>query len=598
MRKIKTLLLAVVVLLALLLSGCELFFSDNSSYCLDDYKDSEYFPLIEVIDEYRIRTQKKQVNSDAFTYSSNDDNKSDASIQMLSAELASTPSMGPDESYVDFNENRPESIDEPDIVKFSDKYIFSINSYGIITIYSNEKENSTVVSTYQLPHIMEDMRCWRASIYLSDNPDILTAVVVYEEDFEYVTCLMLLDISDIKNISVKKTVSFNGLLSSCSTVNGKTILVTAEAFEVDSLNYSDPSTFVPSITVDGITSLVRLDDVIYPEKINNISYGVTTLLDESNLEVLDVKAVLNNSGSIVYTSENNVYLIGSYNIKDSDGVIYHTSENCDIAILNHRGNELVDKGTITLRGYVRDKSHIDENNGYIRIVTTNLERRFVAGESYDRDQDGEINLYVFSLDDNSPVAKIENFAEKSKTGVVVRFRGDSLYVCNSELVNFKEPVYHLDLKDYSDISVNMTDGTDGYSDNLLCYGENIYLWIGNRRDEEYRLHSYVEIYKKENDNFVLIDEYFINGSYSNEYKTFLIDYEENLFGFSVDDYKENSKYIDSCYILLQFDENGINNVDVIEECNYSRAYLFRVGYFDGYLYISNSNTLIVKKIKE
>ena len=112
-------------------------------------------------------------------------------------------------------------------------------------------------------------------------------------------------------------------------------------------------------------------------------------------------------------------------------------------------------------------------------------------------------------------------------------------------------------------------------------------------------YSKVEIYTQQGGMVESVHEYKFNGEYSVEYKSYLVNREENLFGFAVQyfyKYNEDDKYIQYSdkYILISFDEQSM------------RVYLFdldntypdrvRAAFIDGYLYITTDEELVVEKL--
>ena len=113
-------------------------------------------------------------------------------------------------------------------------------------------------------------------------------------------------------------------------------------------------------------------------------------------------------------------------------------------------------------------------------------------------------------------------------------------------------------------------------------------------------YSKIEIYEQVDNSVVGTMEYKFIGEYSTDYKSYLVNRENNIFGFGVDYfYKEYEQGVGGrqyqCYVLLQFDENGLVSRE-IELHSSARAEYIRAAYVDGYLYITTQFDLIVEKI--
>ena len=90
------------------------------------------------------------------------------------------------------------------------------------------------------------------------------------------------------------------------------------------------------------------------------------------------------------------------------------------------------------------------------------------------------------------------------------------------------------------------------------------------------------------------------GTYSTDYKSYLVNREENLFGFGVSyfyeyDEKNQVSKTYNCYILISFDDTEMTvqkfKIDALQP-EYTRA-----AYIDGYLYITTPMEIVVEKIK-
>ena len=284
----------------------------------------------------------------------------------------------------------------------------------------------------------------------------------------------------------------------------------------------------------------------------------------------------------VYISETKVYITREYNLRTELDDGYTTSNMSDIAVLDYSGDTLEKKGVITVRGWTEDQYSLDEKDGYLRLVTSTT------------DSKGRIernaSLYIFDLADNSLAYKVEDFAPDGEEATAVRFDGDKCYVCTAEVVTFTDPVYFFDLSDYENITYTDTGIIEGYSEHLINMGDGFLLGIGM----EDRIYSKVEIYEETENGVVSVAEFKFRGDYSEDYKAYLVDRENKLFGFGIDRYKDyegdDSGHV---YILLHFNgyEFTVYTVDTIIDADRARA-----AYIDGYLYVTTLYDLTVEKI--
>jgi uncharacterized secreted protein with C-terminal beta-propeller domain len=248
----------------------------------------------------------------------------------------------------------------------------------------------------------------------------------------------------------------------------------------------------------------------------------------------------------------------------------------------------MERQVITVSGSVKDQYSMDEKDGHLRVVTSTdkfsvTNNQLISGPS-PRWQSA--SLYVIRLSDGSLVASVEDFAPQGEEVASVRFDGDKLYVCTAVVITFTDPVFFFDLSDYTNITYTDTGVIDGFSSSLINLGEGFLLGIG-REGWQY---NKVEVYEEQAGQVVSVAEFAFDGRYSENYKDYFINREENLFGFGV---TYDSKY-GSSYVLLQFDGYDLNVVSVMEFNNYygmptgSRGILR-----DGYFYLVNDRGVTV-----
>ncbi len=576
---------------------------------ISGYSSSAYFPLIEGIEAYRLSFKQPRFKNNFEVL---------AGITSLMGGLLlggtdmapgggdfSEEMPGSNGSYVEVTDNQVEGVIESDLFKMTDKYIFRLGyqhekktveennkivDYVVpvptLFVYSINKEYSELVGLYKMSTF--DNEYFKdydnGEMYLSLDGNTVTVIRNYtdSETKKGKVGIISLDVSDIGNISTKAMVSIDGSLNTSRMVDGKLLLISEYYFNKDSIDYNDPSTFVPTIDAGEGAKPIEFEDIIYPSSVGNTRYSVVALLDADSLQLMGANALLNFTEN-VYISETKVYITREYNEKIESENGYTTSNKSDIAVLDYSGEHLEKKGVIAVRGWTEDQYSFDEKDGYLRLVTSTT------------DSKGRIernaSLYIFDLADNSLAYKVEDFAPDGEEATAVRFDGDKCYVCTAKVVTFTDPVYFFDLSDYENITYTDTGIIEGYSEHLINMGEGFLLGIG----EENWQYSKVEIYEEIEDGVVSVDEFKFSGVYSDDYKAYLVDRENNLFGFGVNGYYEEGSIHNggAVYILLHF--NGYEFTPYIFNVSL-QADTVRAAYIDGYLYITTVNDLTVEKI--
>lgn len=577
---------------------------------LTAYSDSQYFPLIETIEDYRYVPPKYDNNFEALVAAIGSIGNFKGGAAMDGDNTSSAPTDGGfaenmNGAYEEVTDNQVGGVIEADIFKRTDKYIFRITN-NTLTVYSIAGEESEKISTTEIPfleneyaHSITDME-----MYLSGDGNTVTLIKEYSNRQKVGEVgIISLDVSDVTDIKVKNTVSIEGAYNTSRMVDGKLLLVTEYYFNAKNLDYSKPETYVPSITRGGEKECMQFEDIIFPESIGNTRYSVVALVSEDELDILGACALLNYTEPI-YVSAENVYLSRSYTEKTPINVgegHYVRRNMTDIAVLDYSGDTLVKKGIITLEGTIKNQYSMDEKDGFFRVVASTSRRVNINrnDESYKEAinavatmSSASASLYVFDLTDNSLVASVEDFAPEMEQAESVRFDGDSAYVCTAIVIEMTDPVFFFDLSDYSNITYTDTGVIDGYSTSLINLGEGFLLGIG-RENWSY---NKVEVWEENDGEVVSVDSFKFNGSYSTEYKSYLVNREENLFGFAVKGYITNdyASYCDA-YILLCFNGYELINLELVK-FEFTNPGRVRAAYIDGYVYITSDNDFKVLNI--
>lgn len=571
---------------------------------LTAYEGSSYFPLIEGIEDYRLTfMQPKYKNNfqwlsaevvDLFSFAL----KGGMAPGMdADNNMSGAPELGDNGSYIESTDNQVTGVIESDLVKMTDKYIFRLTG-ALLRVYSIAKEDSELVSEFEIPTFMNERGNHGHEMYLSLDCNTVTVLKqFYDYDAQcYKVGLISIDVSDVMNIKLKGMISVDGDLNTSRMVDGKLLLVTNYTFNRYNVDYNTPETFVPTIDSGNGKEPIEFENIIYPENVDGTDYSVVALIDTDNLSLLGANALLNFTDE-VYVSAENIFVSREYTSKTQGENTITSSNMSDIAVLGYADGTLTEKGVITLKGHTEDQYNFDELDGYLRVVTSTRDAvQYTGGENFtNMTNSRNASLYIVDLKDNSVAYSLESFAIEGEEATAVRFDGDKVYVCTAVVVTFTDPVYFIDLSDYESITSADTGVIEGYSDHLINYGEGMTLGIG-RENWQY---SKVEIYAEQDDKVVSVHEYKFNGEYSLDYKAYLVNRENNLFGFAAEyfyEYNENDKYVQYSdrYILIRFDEQSMYVYYVM--LNNVRPDRVRAVFIDGYLYVTTDSELIVEKI--
>jgi hypothetical protein len=324
------------------------------------YSDSEYYELIRKLN---VLTFKKPV------YKNNAEllwaGLKSISLGMKDAVNNSAPTtdtMGDVGNYEEITDNQVEGIIEADRIKRSDTHIYYLDG-KTLRIYSIDKENTQEVGSYDLYGGSKNYYLDQWEFYLSSDCKTVTVVTQYYKNIDnnanrYVN-LISLDVSDPENIVKRGNFNMTGDYMSSRMVNGNILLMTEFVINKNELDFDDESTFLPQIDEgDGFHS-ISTSDIVSPDLLNDARYTIVMKLDEDTLDLKGTAAYLSYSDD-VYVSENHVFLTHVFADKkeNGDGSITRNSMT-EISCLTYGGDQFEMKGSVTVRGYVKDQWSMD-----------------------------------------------------------------------------------------------------------------------------------------------------------------------------------------------------------------------------------------------
>jgi uncharacterized secreted protein with C-terminal beta-propeller domain len=555
---------------------------------LSAYKDSEYYPLMEKLESYR-------ADSTALPYDNNFE-----LIGMVVKTLFTFTFMGgamaPDAAppmqeegamngeYVETTDNQVSGVIEGDIIKTTTTHLFQY-SHGNLMIFKLDGENTERTAIFDVQKVLGGKIYSETEMYLTvDGKTVIIVTDYTSADKRAKVGVIFIDVADPANPHCESVVSIDGSYNTSRLVGDKLLLMSEYYFSIKNVNYDDPSTYVPTVTRDGVDSLLTMDEIFAPSGVNASRYTVVASIDIGSREITGANGLLNFTNT-VYVSENNVYVTRNYSeTKETSGNAKINETMTDIAVLGYT-EEGLDRRVVTVSGTVLNQYSMDELDGYLRVVTSTSKFDYVSGGMFSTPARSirSASLYVVNLESCDTIASVENFAPEGEEVASVRFDGDTLYVCTAVVATFTDPVFFFDLSDYSNITYTDTGVIDGFSTSLINLGEGFLLGIGR---VDWGTNK-VEVYEEQAGRVVSVAEFVFDGDYSTNYKDYLVNREENLFGFAV---FGDSKYKNE-YILLQFDGYDLNVVTHVDHVYSNRTVR---GILRGYyLYVVDDGGIVV-----
>ena len=496
-------------------------------------------------------------------------------------------------NYQEVTDNQVEGVTEADRIKRSDTHIYYLDD-NILRIFSIAGLDSKELGHVQLldKTYLSYMREWE--FYLSADCKTATVIGVYPGATEKLCVgVISVDVSDPAAPKVKNKLEITGNYLSSRVTDGKLLLMTQFTFGKSDVNFDDVRTYVPHINGQPIPA----ENIILPDEANRTQYTVVIKLDENTLNVEGKLAFLSYSKD-VYVSKDHIFLTHvSADIKQEGNTSVRNAMT-EITCLTY-SDGFEQKGSVTVRGYVKDQWSMDEYEGILRVVTTTnatTVRKSASSGSLRAEilmtatGNSNASLYCVDLEKFEIVASVEDFAPPREEVQSVRFDKETAYVCTS--IEMSDPVFFFDLSDLNNITYKDTGTIEGFSTSLINFGNGYLLGIGVENWNDFK----IEVYRETESGVEGLCQCVLkNTEYSPEYKSYYIDRENQLLGLGVNDRNyQLCMYDPSRYILLHFD--GYNLVGLLN-VSLSGDLEFRRGvYIDGFMYLFGREDFKVKQI--
>ncbi len=574
-----------------------LFMPLNAASKISAYTDSEYYGVIEKIDELTNTSRQYKNNFEKWFGDINTGfNLSDFGNFGATApdDVAEEPNAsGNNGEYSEVTDNQVSGVTEGDLFKRTDKYIFylannSNDSYAL-KIYSIDKADSEEVASFTVT--AEEGTTFSGykserEMYLNGDGTVVTVITPAYSTADKIlyTEMINIDVSDLKQIKIAERLYVSGNYVSSRLTDKGYLLVTQYTVKNDP-DFSDEKEYLPQAGEWGGLESVAADDIIYPETPAYARYTVVCAVD-GGLNVNGSCAFLSYSDN-VYVSQENVYAVRGYTepAYEQNGVTYYNETRTEISRVNYT-NGLEYTGSATVKGSVLNQYSLDEYDGILRVAAT---VSYTSTTSTERNSVINASLYCLNVENFNIVGALEEFAPDGEEVTSARFDEETAYICTAEIIILTDPVYAIDLTDPEKPVCKDTGEIKGYSIALRTFAEDTLLGIGYGDSSELK----IELYRETDDGVEQVTQYTRYASFSTEYKAYFIDAENALIGLAVCDWSDGS----NCYLLLRFD--GYKLVEVFDESvkltdggyDYTRATCI-----DGWLYILNGTDFIAIKI--
>lgn len=562
----------------------------NGNEGIGQYENSEYYKVIEAINR-----DFPNYNGDRLSLEGWDESK-DVIFE------AGLPGAAPGDTAPDMDDSNNSSVEitdhqvagvlEADLIKRSQTHIFYLKN-NVLEVYPIAGLDTKLLSTWSLPTV-EEAYYYSVEMYLSEDATRINLIVsgagkVFEsKQWEAFVQLVSLDVSDPENIQKENCVYITGSLETVRMV-GDNMLVMSHYHPENEIDFDDVSTFLPRVGEEGKLKTVPGDKIVVPDKLNQLTYTVVTMLNSRDLTVVDSGAFMSYADEI-YVSPERIYATRSYVANEmlwehENKSLQQNTTMTEISCMTYNSEGMALAGSFQVKGSVGNQYHMDEHNGIFRVVTETYSAQHQLRSNGTTEmilnQKRNANLYCFQVGTWEQKALVESFAPDGETVESVRFDGNYAYVCTAVVVTLTDPVFFFDMTDLDNIIVKDTGVIDGYSSSLVQLKDGLLLGIG-MNDQRFLK---VEIYRETENGVESVCAFEQDlGTVATSYKAYYIDREHNLFGIPTG----------SGYILLMFDGYQLAEIARAKLTGYGEK--TRGVVIDHYLYVFGDRWFDVVKI--
>ncbi|MGI6059132.1 MAG: beta-propeller domain-containing protein [Blautia sp.] len=448
---------------------------------------------------------------------------------------------------------RTEGVDEGDIVKTDGSYIYTLTGSGTLRIVSADGGSMSVVGQTSLDDLTDSIK----EMYVDGNT-LCVVTSGYDSGLEWqgdetymvnsrdFIRLYTYDITDKSKITLKGMVEQDGGYYSTRKV-GNYVYLLSQFYPVyqGDAEEAQPRLYVPSVN----NELLDSSDVLYPAvpQMENGQLVISSVNLEKPDKIQESKSLIGASGRC-YVSRESIYIFG----EDYRGEEMRTR----IVRFSYKDGEIQARAAGEVNGSINDTFSMDEYDGYLRVVATRYKDGWWGGSMSN-------SLYV--LDDKLKMTgKVEDLA-KGEQIYSARFMGNTGYFVTYRQM---DPLFSVDLSDPADPKILGELKITGFSEYLHFYGENKLLGIGWETDPDtgerkglklslFDISNPADV--KEIDKMVLKNVEFCQAMY--DYKSILIDPEENILGFGMGIYDKKTYDLQGYYGVFTYDsEDGFQKL--------------------------------------
>ena len=376
-----------------------------------------------------------------------------------------------------------EDVDEADIVKVDNNYIYYVSEDKVVIMNADKPENLEKVA--EINYIEEDFQ--PREIYAKNNKLVVIGNIYknYSStcktdsvarcdiiEIENKSAIIIYDISSKNEPKEVRRVEVDGYYLSSRMIDNNLYFVSNKNInsynlvrnDIETINAEDYKPHYKDTAISQEKQCIDYGRIYCLENTENTNYLMLVGLNIDNNEEANIETFLG-AGQYIYASEKNMYIATNNAQYDNE---YKTISSSSVHILKFT----LDNGRIKFQaeadvnGQINNQFSMDENGEYFRIATT-------TGNLWNIDENTNNNLYVLN-NKLEEIGKITEFAKEEKI-YSVRYLGDKAYV-----VTFKQtdPLFVIDLSNPSEPKILGELKIPGYSTYLHPYDEKHIIGFG------------------------------------------------------------------------------------------------------------------------
>ncbi len=481
-----------------------------------------------------------------------------------------------------------ESVRYGNLIQKTDTHVFCLID-KTLKIYELDNGNYTTLEEINIS-TLGFRSAWDVDMYLSEDEKEL---IILGNDSDN-ALIVTLDISVPGAAKKARSVKLFGKYLSSAIVNGK-LIVSSRYSSYSFTDFDDPKTFLPYVKYDNGITYISSDDIIVPDGITTSSYYIISVLDE-NTNIIGNKALLGFNGAKYVTGEN-IYLMRGYDEREFfpfSTKAYERNSKTDIVRLSY-GNAINYEDTYTVSGDINDRSYVNENDGLLRVITENISSYVIpngkgvskkTAEKIKYGKTNKISLYVFDTESGDERVRLEDFIADGLNISSAKYTQDNAYIYTSD-----GSALLLDLSFYDKVTYTPVSGAADESETIISLGNGLSIEI--IKDGRYIIINLVKTVAGQKTTLSELT-YKANGIFK---KSFLVDEEEKIFGFALDDYGSEQLYSTTdTYFVLSYKGDALSKISSFAvNTRKTGAVSFRQG---DYLYVIGYDEIYSIKISQ